>query len=113
MCDENAITVKPINLENAELVRLTKCVVIKEVIPLNQPLSHIKTFEDFCKICIFPFISINSRNNNDTTKEIDIQGRVSSLINKTSIHFLDKKVNVKLVNISERAFRLILTDGIS
>ena len=47
---------------------IMKLINIKEVLPIFMPLAQISTFEDFTRICIFPFIlccpAKNNQNNN-------------------------------------------------
>jgi hypothetical protein len=38
------------------LSTLLKYMIVRDILPKDQPLKHVKTFEDFCNICIFPFL---------------------------------------------------------
>jgi hypothetical protein len=44
------------DLSHFVLEGICKALFVKDVLPLDMPLRHIKTFQEFCRICILPFI---------------------------------------------------------
>ena len=54
-------------MDNLVLSTLLKYMIVRDVLPKTQPLKHIKTFEDFCRICVFPFLVFE--NNEETVSE--------------------------------------------
>ena len=57
-CEDATIEVQEVRLDSILLAEILRHLVIKDLIPSQKPLKHIRTFEEFCKICIFPFIVI-------------------------------------------------------
>ena len=57
ICEDPAITIIDEELRNDVLFGICKVIFVKGVVPLHTPLKLIKTFEDFCQICIFPFMA--------------------------------------------------------
>jgi len=39
---------------------MLKYQIVRDCLPKNKPLRHIRTFEDFCQTLLFPFVEIIS-----------------------------------------------------
>jgi hypothetical protein len=48
------------------LSTLLKYMIVRDILPKDKPLKHIKTFEDFCNTCIFPFLVFESGEDNES-----------------------------------------------
>jgi hypothetical protein len=55
-------------------------IVVSETVKLDQPLAQIKTFEDFCKVCLFPFIVLEPSADDPKEVNIEINGATKSII---------------------------------
>jgi len=64
LCDDPSIKVRTQVMDNLVLSTLLKYMIVRDVLPKTQPLKHIKTFEDFCRVCVFPFLVFE--NNEET-----------------------------------------------
>jgi hypothetical protein len=58
VCEDRNIQILNDELSPKVLKNICKLLVLREVLPHEMPLKHIKTFCDFCRICIFPFLRI-------------------------------------------------------
>jgi hypothetical protein len=103
-------------LQYSVLEGICKLIIVREVLPYSTPLKLIKTFADFCKICIFPFLmflgpedesrmsEMSSRSFDDefsqtqsilnleaNQRQVELWGRAPGLLNSdfTHIQFLD------------------------
>lgn len=56
VCSDNTIVILEEELSITILESLCKILEVHEVLPVDRPLSSIKTFEDFARFCIFPFV---------------------------------------------------------
>ena len=62
MCEDSAVTILENDLKPEVLTGLTKISFAQGCTPFDKPLRLIKTIEDFCHICIFPFITFQNDN---------------------------------------------------
>lgn len=59
-CEDPEVTILDDDLNLEVLKGLLKVVFARGCIPLDMPLRLIKTIEDFCQICIFPFLTFQN-----------------------------------------------------
>lgn len=61
------------DLDNSMLYGICKVMIVHGVMPLNQPLKLIKSFTDFARICIFPFLTCirEDSNHSDAASLLD------------------------------------------
>ena len=72
ICEDSEVTIIEEELHHDVLFGITKVIFIKGVIPMETPLKLIKTFSDFCRICIFPFLAFVNENHNASQSESGI-----------------------------------------
>jgi len=56
VCDDNHIEVLGEEIPFSVLEGICKLIIVREVLPYSTPLKLIKSFAEFCRICIFPFL---------------------------------------------------------
>lgn len=73
VCSDSGIEIIEEDLENAFLIGVCKVMMVHGVMPIDQPIKLIKTFTEFARICIFPFVTCISEvsNTSDTASYID------------------------------------------
>lgn len=59
-------------LSNGELLSICNLIEIEELIPYQHSLYNIRTFEDFARFCIIPFIYFYTPSQNDETSQSEI-----------------------------------------
>ena len=62
VCEDSDVTIFDEEMKNDVLAGICKVIFVKAVIPLDTPLKMIKSFADFCRICIFPFLNFVNEN---------------------------------------------------
>lgn len=68
ICEDSGITIIEEELDNSMLIGICKVMIVHGVMPLDQPIKLIKTFTEFARICIFPFVTcISEASNNSET----------------------------------------------
>jgi len=55
--EDSQMTIIEEELDNSMLIGICKVMIVHGVMPLNQPLKLIKSFTDFARVCIFPFLT--------------------------------------------------------
>jgi hypothetical protein len=45
-------------MDHIVILTMLKYSVVRDTLPKTKPLRHVRTFQDFCKFCIFPFVDI-------------------------------------------------------
>ena len=73
ICEDSGITVVEEVLDNSMLVGICKVMIVRGVMPLNQPLKLIKSFTDFARICIFPFLTCIREGSNHSEDDGSMQ----------------------------------------
>ena len=58
LCDDPSILVKAEKMDHIIILTMLKYQIVRDTLPKSKPLRHIRTFEEFCKICMFPFVEI-------------------------------------------------------
>ena len=76
VCEDSQISVLDETLTYSMLIGICKVIFVRAVVPFETPLRLIKTFADFVRICIFPFI--NFVNEADNLSQKSITGSVIS-----------------------------------
>ena len=73
ICESEEVTIHDMDLPYEVLFGICKVIFVKGVVPLYKPLNLIKTFEDFCEICIFPFFAFinDSQSQTESEREFD------------------------------------------
>ena len=73
ICEHEEITIHDMDLPYEVLFGICKVIFVKGVVPLYRPLNLIKTFEEFCEICIFPFFAFinDSTSHSESEREFD------------------------------------------
>ena len=73
VCDDSGITIIEEELDNSMLIGICKVMIVHGVMPLSQPIKLIKTFTEFARICVFPFVTCISEasNNSETASYVD------------------------------------------
>ena len=66
VCEDSAITIIEEELDNSMLIGICKVMIVHGVMPLSQPLKLIKSFTDFARICIFPFLTCIREDSNNS-----------------------------------------------
>ena len=61
-CEDPDVNILDEELRSDVLSGICKVIFVKGVIPLDTPLKMIKSFADFCRICIFPFVAFVNEN---------------------------------------------------
>jgi hypothetical protein len=54
--DPSQVHVLDEDLTSHAIELFCKIIIVKEVLQSDVPLQHIKTFTEFCRYCIFPFL---------------------------------------------------------
>ena len=62
VCEDSRVVINKEELEKSMLFGICKVMIVHGVMPLNQPLKLIKSFTDFVRICIFPFLTCEREN---------------------------------------------------
>ena len=62
ICEDRQVAIQDEDLKNDLLIGLVKVIFAKAVIPLDTPLKMIKSFADFCRLCIYPFMFFINEN---------------------------------------------------
>jgi len=128
VCEDSGITVIQEELDNSVLMSICKVMIVHGVMPLNQPIKLIKSFFDFARICIFPFITCISEcsNNSETpsylegTEEtkraasnvwnIELLGLpVGVLEDEVTIRFMNNECSIAMHYLHDESFRLTIT----
>ena len=73
ICEDSGITVVEEVLDNSMLVGICKVMIVHGVMPLNQPLKLIKSFTDFARICVFPFLTCIREGSNHSEDDGSMQ----------------------------------------
>lgn len=73
ICEDSGITVVEEVLDNSMLVGICKVMIVHGVMPLNQPLKLIKSFTDFARICVFPFLTCIREGSNHSDDDGSMQ----------------------------------------
>ena len=74
ICEASGVTIIEEELDNSMLIGICKVMIVHGVMPLNQPLKLIKSFTDFVRICVFPFVTCISEGSNNSESITDIDG---------------------------------------
>ena len=61
ICEDSSIEVLDEELPECLLVGVLKLMSAREVIPITLPLKSVRTFDEFARICIFPFLHFVSK----------------------------------------------------
>lgn len=127
LAPESRIQVLSEELKHEMLNCICSFIYSKEVLPLDVPIKHISTFQEFCQFCIFPFLTISKANpslkpDENTYRTTDLtvdqqhlrqivwQGRASGLLKMPAIiKFLGTRCHVSMHHIKDTTCRLSLT----
>lgn len=66
VCEDSGITIIDAEVDNSILTGICKVMIVHGVVPLNQPLKLIKSFTDFVRTCIFPFVNCITEDSNQS-----------------------------------------------
>lgn len=136
ICEDGTIIIKDEELSHLVLSGVCKLILVQEVLPYQTPLKLIKTFDEFCQICFFPFMIFKDNGDvnqsgseseishnggtpsrqsessqlNSNMRQIDLWGRSPGiLLGETLIVFLSNRCNVSLHYLQDESFRLGIT----
>ena len=128
VCEDSGITIIQEELDNSMLVGICKVMIVHGVMPLGQPIKLIKSFTDFARICIFPFVTCISEcsNNSETpsylegTEEqktfsqnvwnIELLGLPMGVLEEeVTVRFMNNECSIALHYLHDESFRLTIT----
>ena len=136
ICQEADVTIHDELLRYDVLFGICKVMFAKGVVPISTPLQLIKSFEDFCRICIFPFMafvdgtyseeddagaSLMEASVSELTQHddlgpnqwaIELWGLSPGIMDDVCITFLGLQCDVSLHYIEETSFRVAITSVI-
>ena len=133
ICEDSGITIIKEELEHSMILGICKVMIIHGVIPLHQPLKLIKSFTDFARICIFPFLTCIHEGSNMSETASHIEGYEEEankdkpvpnlnswniellglpygiLEDEVTINFINNECAIALHYLSDETFRMTIT----
>lgn len=107
-------------LSNGELLSICNLIEIAELIPFQHSLYNIRTFDDFARFCILPFIYFYSPSCNDETSQsevnyephithlnVELRQRSFSLLQLKDYTFLKQKCLLRVYHVFDQTIRVV------